>query len=179
MQRAFKYMAILNTNVAQPMYFTTLTAAVAASTDPDTQVKKVVVADTTLFLVGDWVLLVEAGGTNKEKANIVEIVDATHMTLRGTSLAHAVGAWVAFNSSTNSPYVETKLGNAASMMLATDYDANMTTGLRCVATMPAVATGTPSSVSTARPGSFNPEGGGNYWIIGTAGDSYLPSFGMV
>lgn len=179
MQRTFKYIAILNTNVAQPMYFTTLTAAVPASTQLEQMVKKVVVADTTLFQVGDWVLLIEVGGTNREKANITEILDATHMTLRGTLLAHAVGAWVAFDNSTNSPYVETKLGNAAQMMLASDYDANMTTGLHCVATLPAVATGFPSFVGTSRPGSFNPEAGGNYWIIGTAGDSYLPSFGII
>lgn len=179
MQRAFKYMTILNTNVAQPMYFTTLTNAIPVSTQLDQTVKKIVVADTTLFFVGDWVLLVEVGGTNKEKVNITEIVDATHMTVRGSTLAHAAGAWVAFDSSTNSPYVETKLGNAATMMLATDYDANMTTGFHCVASLPAVAAGFPSFVSTVRPGSFNPESGGNYWIIGTTGDSYLPSFGMI
>jgi hypothetical protein len=180
--RAFKFFTIANTNTPQPLVYTTVATAVPAASnwnESGSRTVKITVADASLFLVGDWLLLLETNGTNKEKVNIIEINYGSNIiTVLGAVLSHSVGSWVAYNSSTNSPYIQTKVGNAAAITIGTDYDMNATTGFHCFVVLTPVASGQPIDFGTARPGSFNPEELGQYWVVGTAGDSYLPSAGI-
>lgn len=182
--RSFKYYAIGVTNTPQPLIGTTLTAAtvntVPKQSDPSIQIS-ITVADTTPFLPGDDAALLNTDGSGLLTVNVVSITDATHMVVQGLfRRAYPVGAYLSLATNVNSPYVQCKPGNAAAIGIGSKYDVSLSTGVHLIAVLePTTAGVQPVDFSTVRPGFMNPESLVNYWVVGTANDSYLPSFGAV
>jgi hypothetical protein len=180
MIRTFKYFSILATGVPQPWVFTTCAQAVTAKAQlPQGDQVNIAVADSSLFQVGDSVRLMNIDGTNDEAGTVVQIPSANVLGVKGIGLSHLVGAWVIMSTAANSPYLQAKLGNAAAFTIGAKWNMNPATGLWCTAVVAAQAAGQPYDYSTSRSGLANPDSMGNFWITGTAADSYLPSMGVV
>lgn len=182
MRRAFRYFSIGATNVAQPLIFTTLTAAVPAGTSG---VQTYAVADSSVFQPNDWAIIGSSAGGDEERVLVTSIVDATHIKVvrrdnNGVFIAHANGAFIRLSMACATVYVQTKDGNAAAIFVGTQ--GVTTAGVNATKKLQQVAL---AAQPTEFLDTFNADSGpnpidvGEVWVAGTLNDQYLPSFGVV
>jgi len=168
MKRTFPQQAIGATNTPQPVFSTTLTANLAASPTP----QSIAVASSVGFKVRDKVSL-GPGTATFEQADIVAIVDGTHITVIVTK-AHTSGDFVGLNFPLANLYVQTKDGNSASLYVGNSP--LMTDALWCISQLTKVAAAAQpvdfydAQIYGANPGNLN-----EYWVYGTMGDKYTVS----
>jgi len=178
MQRAFGYITIGAS--AQPLISTTLAAAVAPSILPDsTQQTTLQVASSAIFVVKDTVVIGLVSGTsftNVERAQIVKIPDATHITVQGLSLTHAANELVVLSIPVATLSVQSKDGNTGAIGIGTGPGVNLTTGVQLLYKLATVAASAQPNVRdfTFATG-INGINTSDLWIVGTQNDTYLPS----
>jgi hypothetical protein len=176
--RAFKYFTLAGT--AQPLIGTTLSAAVVPPTNvPDitTALTNLPVADSSMFLNGDWAILDSTGAAGEERVQVFTVPDATHIQVKGMKFAHANGAFVRLAVLANDILIQPADGNAAPVYVG-NSSALTTAGVAAIKKVVFVVAGTQPQefYISRRSGSSNPEDIGQYWIIGTSPDKYLASF---
>jgi len=118
--RAFKYFTIGTTGTAQPLIGTTLTSAVVAavtvpSTSPSDALSILPVADSSMFSVGDWVMLDSTGAAGEERVQVFTVPDGTHIQVKGMKFNHANGAFVRLAVLVNDIYIQPADGNTVAM----------------------------------------------------------------
>lgn len=168
MLRSFKYFTVTS-GTTQPLVGTTLSAAITGSASA----QSVAVADSSMFLVGDYVLV----GTVTERVKITAIADGTHITgVFPTSVA--TGANVRLYAPCTSVYVQTLDGNAGNIFIGNASTITPATGVGAICKLTkSTATNQPTEFSTGNVYGFNPENIANFWVTGdNTNDSYLPSF---
>lgn len=178
-QRTFKYFTIVSGGTPQPLVGTTLSAALTAPLNPDTAVNAAV-ADSSMFLNGDWVVLEVDGAALEERVKVFNVPDSTHIKLVGVKNSHASGAIVRLGTAINSLFVQSKDGNAAPLFIGTSSAMVKAIGAFVIAKIVQVAAGTqPTELDSTRSGLANPDTMGQLWIDGTTSDSYLVSVGQL
>lgn len=181
--RAFKYFTIATTGTAQPLIGTTLTAAVnppgpsASQLAISDQLTTLPVADSSMFLKGDWVELDSTGSAVEERCLVFAVPDATHIQVKGMQFAHASGAFVRLAVLVNDIYVQPADGNTVAMFVGTS-SALTTAGAFAIKKLIFTASGTQPQefYISRRAAGANPENIGQYWIVGTNPNTYLASF---
>jgi hypothetical protein len=74
-------------------------------------------------------------------------------------------------------YVQALDGNAGALGIGTAHDVSLSTGLHMIAKIiPVAANAPPGDFSSANVYGASPQSTAEFWIVGTAADSYLPSF---
>jgi hypothetical protein len=182
-QRTFKYFSIGTGGTPQPLVGTTLTAAVAPPInvpDPTVALTTLPVADSSMFLNGDWMMLDATGLAAEERVLVFRVLSSTSIQVKGMLSSHASGAWVRLATLMNSLYVQSLDGNSGALYVGTSSAMVKATGVWTIAKMVAVASGTqPVELDSTRSGLANPDDLGQLWIDGTTGDKYLPSIGQI
>lgn len=179
MRRAYKYIAILQTNVTQPLVFTTLTNAVPGGTSG---AQNYAVGDSSLFDEGDWVIIGSQQGQDEERVLINAIPDGTHIQVQqpagnGLFIAHNANVFVRPAIGVASLYVQAKDGNLGDLFIGTQ--GVLTDGTKAIKKMTKVAAAVQPNDFSDSPSTDcgpNPQDLGEYWIAGTATDSYLASY---
>jgi hypothetical protein len=179
MQRTFRYIAIVSTGVAQPLIYTPLTAAVTGPLEKysgGSQLVSIPVTSSAIFVAKDYVTLMSLTGTNKERLMIESIPDSTHILVRGMTIARLATDLAVLSSTNVITTVQALDGNAAALGIANGPSGSLTTGAGLVFKMVQTASGTqPQYFSSALLGLGNAEFMDDFWMVGTAGDKYLPS----
>lgn len=176
-------MSIAATGTPQPLIGTKLTGAVAPSDAPVT----VAVADSGNFEVGDTVNLYDnAGGypAATETLYIDAIPDATHVVVslpqgQGVRGSYSTSGWLVLNVRANHLYIQSKVGNAASIWVGSDARMSSATGAYAIAELSAVTAGQPIEFTLQETVGRFPETPANLWVEGTAGDKFLVVLGML
>lgn len=171
-------MTIVATDVAQPVFGTTLSAAFVPTTDGlgqpmPTQVIPVV-DDALPWEKNDEIIVVETDGTKSENARIVSI-GAGSLTVTALKFTHASGARVILNVNMASLYIQRRAGDAGALGVGTKRDAALGTGLHLMVRLETVAAGQPVEVFNSNIFGANPGSSSEYWVVGTINDVYLPS----
>lgn len=169
MIRTFKYVSLTTNGTPQPVFGTTLTAAVS----PGSQVS-VPVTDSSLFLKGDIVNF--DVGANEERAMVASVPDSTHIVVNLT-LAHANGTYVRLSGAVSAVYIQTADGNTSPIFIGNKSTMVKATGVGCIAKLVQVAAGnSPVDFSSTIGGFPGPLSYGEFWMDGTTnGDKILPS----
>lgn len=191
--RAFKYYTIQAGGTPQPVIGTYLTAAISAAAAANSQSwdkninnpVTLTVADSSMFVMGDYVNVVDPSTYFTERGMVSSVTDSTHIKVTGILKTHpggayGTGAWVAWGGFAQSLYVQALDGNAGALYLGAAPNMVKATGVNVIAKLQMVTSGTqPFDFSTSRQGLANAETLSQYWIDGTTADSYLPSLGLV
>lgn len=175
--RTFKKFTIAAGGTPQPLVGTTLSAAILAN--PGQQ--SIPVADSSIFLQGDTIILdVNSGAPNIEEMTRVDsVVDGTHIKVTGLQFNHAINAFVRSALKINSVYVQLTPGNLGLFFIGTQGLVKGTFA-KVIATVLNTAAGVqPLDFSDARTFGPNTSQAGDFWVDGTTGDGYLPSFGII
>lgn len=187
MKRAFAggFFSILATGTPQPLVGSALTAPIGPSSVP----VSVPVSSSAFAQVGDWVLLVDPtqNPVLRERLLVLKVVDATHILVAASGQVDAggvknsfpAGAWVQLACNTSRVYLQLKNANAAGLWLGTDPAMSSATGAYCIAYLDTVLSGQPIDITQDEPTGQYPETPANYWVVGTAGDKYLATLGIV
>jgi hypothetical protein len=176
MVRQFKTYSIATSSTPQPLVGTTLTAALSAQSNPDATYTATV-ADSSMFFQGSF-FVVGKPSTGQERVLVQAIPSGTTVTLKGVlKNSYVSTTFVTLGTAINSTYVQTKDGNAAVIYIGIG-DAMSTTAY--VAKLQAVGSGSqPTEFHDGRSSAVNADDSAGWWIEGTSGDSYVPSFGVV
>lgn len=179
--RGFGFQTIAATAVAQPVFGTTLTAAINPTPDQYTgrmdpasnrSVGSVAVAQPTMFRKGDRAYLgtqeqIAAGAG--DSAQVIAVVGSV-VTLQGLTRAHASGEFIILSVPCSRVKIMAGPDNVAEMYLGEDYTVSLTSTTLFDLVDP-----------SQRFWDTGPSGDGNvyetthFWISGTAADTYLTS----
>jgi hypothetical protein len=174
-QRAWKYFAIAAAGTPQPLVGTTMSAAISPSAGP----LSIAVADSSIALQGDWVIL-DTPGTSEERCLVLSIPDGTHIQVSSVQFAHVSGAIVRSGIEVNSVFIQTLDGNAGFIYVGTSPVMVKATGAFLIAKLANVAGGQqPTYLASTRSGLANVDNIGQLWVDGSTGDKYLPSVGVM
>ncbi len=178
MVRTFKYFTVVAGGTPQPLVGTTTNAAVAANTDLDTPFT-IVVLDSSMFLKGDWVVIGKPS-SGSDRLWVQSVTDSTHIKVKGQCAAYPTATYIRLSNLLQSTFVQTKDGNAGTIFIGTQDNMVTATGVFVCAELTKVAAGIqPIEFHDGRFGPVNADDMGQFWVDGTTGDSYLPSFGVV
>lgn len=173
MIRAFKQLSIVLGGTPQPLVFTTLTAATLVATDS----VSVAVADSSIFRQGEYAVFGQVSTNDEERHLVRKIVDGTHIRVNSLAIAHANGAYVRSGVALNSLYVQRDLTGLGLLYIGAQGLVKATFA-NVVATLFNSTTGQPIDFGDSRGDSTNAGDASDWWIDGTTGDKYLPSFGV-
>lgn len=173
MIRAFKQFSIVAGGTPQPLVGTTLTTA----TLPTTASTSVAVADSSMFKQGDYAVFGSIANGDEERHIVRAIVDGTHIRVNQLDKAHVNGSYVRNSIAINSVYVQRDLTGAGLLYIGAQGIVKATFA-NVVATLFNSATGQPIDFGDSRGDSTDAGDAGDFWIDGTTGDKYLPSFGV-
>lgn len=172
---------------SQPVFGTTLTAASIFATDKHTGTNRpgtttppvpVVVASTLGMNVGDRVLVGPKANFTRTNANLLDqgtiasVVDGTHLTVQGLTQNHASGEYLLLNECSSMVSVLPVTLSAAmylgksSTVSSTDSSVFAGGSPQSWANNPTTATG--DSYQTSE-----------FWISGTAGDTFIGRFDQI
>jgi hypothetical protein len=175
---SFKYFTIRSGGHPQPLVGALVAVAVTAGSNKNIQVD-----DSSMFAIGNPVQIMEYDGTLLETCKVTLVPDGAHVTVASVANNHAggvigTGAWVVLAQHIQSTYVQTKDGNTGAIFLGTSVAMVTGTFARCVSKLMQVASGSqPTDFSDSRGGPCNIDNAASWWVDGTTGDSYAPSFG--
>lgn len=201
MKRSFKYISIAATNVAQPAVGTTTTAAVPISAYPN---QLIAVVDSSVFEQGQWGIIdvpiaaagipVAGAGVGEERFLVESIPDGTHIRISikgdggnqgfgpcGCQIAHVSGVYIRAARLIANVYIQSQDGNANPLFIS-ETPLGTTAGVRVIAKLQNVPAGqqpTDFKDSFTSDSGPNPMDIGEFWVVGTVGDKYLPSYGVV
>jgi len=170
MIRTFKYVALTSAGTPQPVFGTTLTAAVSLGSQVS-----VPVTDSSFFLKGDQVNF--DVGASEETTTVFSVPDGTHIVVNALTKAHANGTYVRLSGSISAVYIQTLDGNTSAIVIGNKSTMVKATGVGCIAKLIQVAAGnSPVDFSSTIAGFPGPLSYGEFWFDGTTnGDKILPS----
>lgn len=169
-KRTFQFVALTSAS-PQPVFGSTLSAAVAPSSNP----VSLPVANSVFWLKGDYIL-VDPLGANAETLQVSSVPDATHVVVPRLQFAHASGVFAVLSIACQGVSIQTKSANTGAIAVGSSGAMNASTGLYCIAFLPNVTSPTPpTSMSDQGGGRGNVFSTSNYWFAGTSGDAVLPS----
>lgn len=170
--RAFKQFTIAAGGTPQPLVGTSLTAAVT----PTSQDVQIAVADSSMFMVGDYAVLdTDASGAHARDRVLVTVInDSTHITVRTLTYAHANACPVAVGRTCANVYIQTTQANAGPIYVGTAL-LNKTGQINVISLLYQMPSGQPIDWNQALPITANALELADYWVDGTTGDGYLPS----
>lgn len=177
--RTFQYYSIAATGTPQPLVGTTLTAALAANSNPDVPFLATV-ASSAMFRQNDYFMVTNNSTGVQERIKVRSVPSGTTVQLQGVlNNSYPSGSSVSLGILVNSTYVQAKDGNAGTLYIGNAW--NMTSaGASLIAQLKAVASGTqPNEFRDGRSAGINGDDSSDFWIVGNSGDSYLPSFGVL
>ncbi len=93
MQRQFKPQALTAGGTPQPVLGTTTTAAVGPVGSQGNTLQSIPVADSSLFIQSDWIVL-DPLGANPERLLVLAVVDSTHIKTQDVQFTHGSGVFV-------------------------------------------------------------------------------------
>lgn len=185
--RAFKKFTIVAGGTPQPLIGTTLTAAQPAVGAPrdvqgPTGLYTYPVADSSMFANKDWIVIGKPS-TGETRLLVMAVPNATSVTVqvpRTGIPTYANGTYVRLSALNNSCYVQTTQGNAGAIYVGTKDTLVIATQAFVIALLyPVTAPAQPVEFRDGRSGLANADDIGQYWVDGTTGDGYLPSFGAM
>lgn len=198
--RTFAYFKVQVTGTPQPLCGSWITAGIAGpSKVPITLTLGTATESgndaTNIFKAGEYALIIDPNGANAETVLIQSVLNNTvtlgflNQTSAVTTNSHvsgvfATGSFIIPLSSVNNAYVQALDGNTGELDVGTVYNmkapGGTPAGFRMVAKLVKVASGTQPvdwSATIAFGGdAFNTS---EFWVVGTANDQYLPSFGIL
>lgn len=182
---SFKQFAIVAGGTPQPLVGTFLAATPPPSApNPDgSEVSTFQVGDSSMLLGGEEIFVCSPTFTNAERIRCTKIIDATHIQVKGSSKTRLGGAagtgdWIALAILVNRVYVQATAGGAG--LLYVGNRGLVKAGLvHVVKTLFNVTTGAPSDFDNSLTEGPNASSADDWWIDGTTGDTYLPSYGVV
>lgn len=183
--RGFRYYAIGATNTPQPVFGTTLSAAIAP--DPNGAAISITVADSSMFKASDKIMMCGSGSdfTTRSESGIVvvSVVDSTHITAI-IMAKHNSGDFVVLSMLCDEILVQGLDGSAGDYFFGVvpNFDNTLTAtngkGLIFVARK-SPSGSQPPFFSSAQIYGMNPKNTNQFWIQGTQNDVFLPSFESV
>ncbi len=200
--RTFAYFKIQSTATPQPLCGSWITAGLTApvpGNHPTTITLGTALESgndaSTIFKAGEYALIIDPNGANQETVLIQSVLNNT-LTLGYLNQTSAVtvnphvsgafgtGSFIIPNSAVNNIYIQTLDGNSAEIDVGTAY--NMTppggtpSGFRMISKLTKVAAGTqPIDWSAAIAFGGDAFNTSEIWVVGTANDQYLASFGIL
>jgi hypothetical protein len=188
MVRPSKFFTIIAGGTPQPLIGTKTTAAVGPVNQPtgiigSQGIYVIPVLDASMFLAKDWALI-GAPSTGEERLLIMSKsgnnVTVLVPTPSGIVSAYASGAYFRLANAINSTYIQTTQGNTGAIYVGTRDNMVKATGASVIALLyPFAAPTQPTEYRDGRSGLQNADDIGQYWVDGTTGDGYLPSYGAV
>jgi hypothetical protein len=189
MQRTFGgYQSLGVTGTPQPVFGTTLTAAVTAKLDfqgnPTIQGQQINVANALAFNKGDEIKIVETNGTKFETCHIIGVTigvsPAGTLTLDSLQNNHGSGAFVILAQPCAGVCIQGVDGAAGAIGVGNGstltYVGSVPGGANLIwKMMPQPSGQQPPYFSSTMVYGANPTNTVEYWIVGTANDQYLPS----
>src|SRR6185437_3074586 len=120
MQRTFSLRTITAGGTPQPLIGTTISAPVGPFTSgPSSPSISVPVVDSSIFLVGDRVIVQTVTATKAESCKVVSIPDGTHIAVDNLANARVSGDVVSLALPVNSVYVQCNPGNTGAIFIGT------------------------------------------------------------
>jgi hypothetical protein len=187
MNRTTKLFTIQAGGTPQPLVGTWITANTSPG-PPDSSnntLTTIPVNDSSMFKDrhGDYAYLVSASLTNPERVLVTAVPDGTHITVKNLQLARVggvfgTGDFVSLSIAVNSCYSQNKPGNAGTLYIGTQGLVKATLANVIAQLLPFGAGVQPIEFSDTRYYGPNPGDSSDFWIDGTTGDGYLPSFGI-
>jgi hypothetical protein len=179
-KRTFQYVQVVAAGTPQPVFGSTLTAAVTPNRNLRDDLTTVTVAASLWWNPGDYILI-DPLGTNPETLGPIEgIPDATHVVVPGLRFPHPSGAFVQLSARCYSVFVQTRVGNSGLIYIGSSGLMNTTTGRYCIAALsPVTGTSLPTFLSDMVYGLANVESPSAYWMDGSTGDAVLPSLSVM
>ena len=182
MKRAFKGFVVTTPGTPQPLVGTTLAQAIIAGTNN----VNVQVADSSMFVKGDWSLLIDANGANRERVMVASIPDGTHVVLQGENnkvlaFNRAIGAFLQLSGACSSVIVQGGVANAAGLYIGARQTIVKATLAGVIYRLIQTAAGIqPPAYVDGSSTSSNSDDMANWWIDADNNtDIYLPSFGII
>ena len=178
MKRTFKFVSLVSAGTPQPLFGTTTTAACGPVGTPEKSLQSIAVADSSWFHQGDWAIINPENATvdKRERLLVESVPDGTHIKVQGMQYSHASGVYVQLAIACVSVFVQVKTANTSPLVLGTEYNMVIATGVKCFTFLYPNAAGQPVSVSDPMYGSVDGMKSDDYWFDGTTnGDSLLPS----
>jgi len=182
-KRTFKKFTVTTGGTPQPLVGTTTSAATGpGGTDPngDSAVVTVPVADSSMFLNGDWVVIGSSANSDQERVFVQKVKDSTHINVKGMTLTHVNGSYVRLSVLCQAVYVQTTAGNTGVIYLGTQGIVKATYANVFAELIPVAATGV-QPLDYTDPYRVSQDGGdvGEYFVDGVTGDGYLPSLTII
>jgi len=185
--RTSKKFTIQAGGTPQPLVGTWITAGISPPT-PDSAgntLTNIAVNDSSMFKDkhGDYAYIVSAALTLPERVLVQSVPDGTHITVRNlqntrTGGAFGAGDFVSLSLAVNSCYVQCTPANAAILYIGSQGIVKATYVNVIAILQPSGAAIQPFEFSDTRYYGPNPSASSDFWIDGTTGDGYLPSFGI-
>jgi hypothetical protein len=181
-KRTFKKFTIVAGGTPQPLVGTTTTAATGPSgIDPngDKTVVTVPVADSSMFLNGDWAIVGSLANGDEERVLIQKVKDATHIIVRKMDKTHVTGSYVRLAILCQAVYTQTSQGNTGAIYIGTEALVKSTQAGVIALLYPFASPTQP--VDYTDPYRVSQDGGdvGEYFVDGTTGDGWLPSLTVI
>lgn len=177
-QRTFKYFSITAGGTPQPLLGTTTTAIVNPAPDSRSPNVNIPVADSSIAVQGDYVVVGTPAGGITERRLVMKVPDATHITVEFLEHTFASGQIVRNGNTVNSVYVQTADGGVGAVFIGNSSTMVKATGVGVIAKLQNVPLGSQPSDwgQSDAAGGMNPITLADFWVDGTTGDTYLPSF---
>lgn len=176
MKRQFPYAVLASGGTPQPVFGTTLTAAVGPKGTDGNSLQSIAVASSAWFSQGDWFVLDPLNSTaaKRERLRVESIPDSTHIKVSGIQYTHVNSTFVQLAEEVNTIYIQCKPGNSGIIyvggqgMVASTGPfyallINTASGIQPIDFTDSIGSGQ-NVMSTA-----------DYWFDGTTSDSILPS----
>jgi hypothetical protein len=189
MVRSFKQFTITAGGTPQPLIGTKITNAVGPVAAPNPGVVgpsgllSILVGDSSMFRQGDWARLGKPS-SGEERLFVQSIPDSTHVQVKvpdfGITGTYGAGAYLRLSNLINSTYIQTTQGNGGAIYVGTQDNLVKATQAFVISLLyPVTAPTQPTEYRDGRSGLQNADDIGQYWVDGTTGDGYLPSYGAV
>jgi hypothetical protein len=176
--RTFKQFTIAAGGTPQPAVGSTILDPIGPVTNPDLSYTARVV-DSSMFSQGIWGIIGKPSA-GEERLFVLSVTDSTHILVKGAlKKSYASGAYIRPSFPINSTFIQTVDGNSGAIYVGTTDAMVKGTFAFVVATLTNVVSGQPSQFMDGRSGLYNADDCAQWWIDGTTGDGYLPSFGQV
>jgi hypothetical protein len=176
--RAFKAYSVAAGGTPQPLIGTTTSAATGpGGTDPngDSAVVKIAVADSSMFLGGDWAIIGVAANSDEERVWVQSVPDSTHITVKGMAKTHVTSSYVRLSVMCQAVDVRTGLANSGGIYVGTE--GLVKTGfVNVIVVLNQVSSPTePNDWSAPTRVGSDGQDVGQLFCDGTTADTYLPS----
>lgn len=139
-----------------------------------------------MFAQGDLVVVTDTSKSPAviAKLQVASVPDSTHVVLTsqqgGGVPTLASGTFVQLATPCNNVTIQCKATNTAALVVGCNPAMSTSTGAYSIAVLAQTAAGSqPNMLQLSESQGANLESAADYWIAGTAGDSYLASLGLM